>query len=111
MLSDIPNVTVSPLLQFVNMSGLQVTIMCSVLTFSEAIAVGWRKVSLDGQTNTTVAALDNDDKYAIVQSWKSPDLTINNVDFDDDANYRCFATNAIGTGISNNARIDVISSK
>jgi hypothetical protein len=65
------------------------------------------KVSLNGQTSTNIDAVNSNGKYAIASSTTNPDLTINNINFSDDANYVCFATNIVGTRDSGNARVDV----
>ncbi|VDI64014.1 hemicentin [Mytilus galloprovincialis] len=107
---QLASITASPSTQFANYGANSVTIQCSVSASPSATAVGWRKVSLDGQTSTAIDAQNSNNKYSIVNSLTAPHLTINNVDFDDDSNYVCFATNAVGTGTSNNARVDVIGS-
>lgn len=111
LFSELASITASPSTQFANYGANSVTIQCSVSASPSATAVGWRKVSLDGQTSTAIDAQNSNNKYSIVNSLTAPHLTINNVDFNDDSNYVCFATNAVGTGTSNNARVDVIGSK
>jgi hypothetical protein len=64
-------------------------------------------VSLNGQTSNNIDAVNSNGKYAIASSTTNPDLTINNINFSDDANYVCFATNIVGTRDSGNARVDV----
>ncbi|XP_076112265.1 hemicentin-1-like isoform X5 [Mytilus galloprovincialis] len=107
---QLASITASPSTQFANYGANSVTIQCSVSASPSATAVGWRKVSLNGQTSTEIDAQNSNNKYSIVNSLTAPHLTINNVDFNDDSNYVCFATNAVGTGTSNNARVDVIGS-
>ena len=84
-----------------------VTIQCSISGSPGATSVGWKKVSLNGQTSTNIDAVNSNGKYAIASSTTNPDLTINNINFGDDANYVCFATNLVGTRDSGNARVDV----
>ncbi|XP_052061300.1 hemicentin-1-like isoform X5 [Mytilus californianus] len=107
---QLASITASPSTQFANYGASSVTVQCSVSASPSATSVGWRKVSLDGQTSTAIDAQNSNNKYSIVNSLTAPHLTINNVDFNDDSNYVCFATNAVGTGTSNNARVDVIGS-
>lgn len=71
----------------------------------------WRKISLDGKTNITIDRKGSDGKYSIIDYDTSSKLEIYDIIFSDDANYVCFAANAVGIGVSNNARVDVIGSK
>ncbi|CAC5397792.1 HMCN [Mytilus coruscus] len=105
----LPDVTASPALQFVNTSVYPVTIMCSVSANPDVKYYAWRKISLDGQTNITIDEKESDE-YSIFYYKNSSELKINNVIFNDDADYVCFAANAVGIGVSNNARVDVIGS-
>lgn len=112
MFTDPPNVNVSPSLQFANSDDYSVTITCSVSAYPEWItAIGWRKVSVDGLTNTSIDALDSSKKYSIEKTEKTLVLQIFNIVLKDDANYVCFATNEVGTGLSNNAPVEVTDSK
>ena len=88
-----------------------VTIQCRISGSPGATSVGWKKMSLNGQTSNNIDAVNSNGKYAIASSTTNPDLTINNINFGDDANYVCFATNLVGTRDSGNARVDVIGCK
>jgi hypothetical protein len=48
---------------------------------------------------TTIGPSTNPNKYG-GSTTVNPSLTINNVDFSDEGNYRCYATNIVGTGNS-----------
>lgn len=104
--SGLPNVSVSPTLQYVNTSAFPVIIMCNVSAFPKAMSTRWIKTSLAGKTNTTLA-ISGDGKYSIFNFDSASQLTIKNITLKDDANYMCFATNAVGTGFSENARVTV----
>ena len=55
---------------------------------------------------TTIGPSTNPNKYG-GSTTVNPSLTINNVDFSDEGNYRCYATNIVGTGSSNQGFLDV----
>ena len=109
--SGLLSVIVTPTQSSPNFGAASVTIQCSISGSPGATSVGWRKVSLNGQTSNTIDAVNSNGKYAIASSTTNPDLTINNINFDDDANYVCFATNLVGSRNSGNARVDVIGCK
>ncbi|XP_063442494.1 hemicentin-1-like [Mytilus trossulus] len=106
----LPDVTASPALQFVNTSVSPVTILCSVSAIPVVKIYTWRKISLDGKRNITIDEKESEGKYSIIYYDTSSKLEIYDIIFSDDANYVCFAENAVGIGVSNNARVDVIGS-
>ncbi|XP_052061924.1 neural cell adhesion molecule 1-like [Mytilus californianus] len=108
ILGSLPNVTASPSIQFADYGVSSVTILSKVSSFPEATSVGWRRFNMSGQAFTIIDALNSNGKYHIVNSQKTSNLTISNIEFDDEANYTCFATNAVGTGFSNYVRVGVL---
>lgn len=111
MFTDLPVVTASPALQFVNESTDPVSIQCNVEAYPEVLYIEWRKVSIEGHTNTTIDAWKIEGKYSIVSSTNTSYLTIYNIVANDDAIYICFATSKDGIWLSNDARVSILSSK
>lgn len=109
--SGLLSVIVTPTQSSPNFGDASVTIQCSIGGSPGATSVGWRKVSVNGQTSNNIDAVNSNGKYAITSSTTNPDLTINNINFDDDANYVCYATNLVGNRDSGNARVQVIGCK
>lgn len=109
--SELPAISVNPLQQFPQYGASSVTISCTVTASPSADTVGWRKITVDSSSTTNIDAPNSNGKYSVANSVTNPDLTINNVVFTDDANYQCYATNAVGTGNSALARVDVQGSK
>lgn len=102
--SDIPVVAIA-LNQYNGNFGGTVTLGCTVVANPQATEVYWVKSS--GNSNTEIRTSTN--KYSF--SLNSPSLTINNLQQSDEANYKCYAVNSIGTGSSQNTFLDMVGSR
>jgi hypothetical protein len=102
---DLPRVTIEKEAYSVN-EGNAVTLACTVLssTSSRVISVSWQTIK-----NGVSATLNVNDpsKYAGA-SVTSPSLTIFDADSADNGQYRCTATNTVGTGESAITTLKVI---
>ncbi|XP_065932028.1 platelet binding protein GspB isoform X4 [Magallana gigas] len=83
--------------------GGQVTISCSISSNPSAQSMSWQK-TLGGVTTTLDIGINP--RYQ-GGTLSNPSLTISNVNLDDKGDYRCLATNIVGTGQSGPAVIDV----
>ncbi|XP_052674345.1 hemicentin-1-like isoform X2 [Crassostrea angulata] len=83
--------------------GGQVTISCSISSNPSAQSMSWQKTF--GGVTTTLD-ISNNPRYQ-GGTLSNPSLTISNVNLDDKGDYRCLATNIVGTGQSGPAVIDV----
>ncbi|XP_052103233.1 hemicentin-1-like [Mytilus californianus] len=84
--------------------GNSITIGCTVTANPVVTSVYWTR-DMNGQT-TNIGPSSNPSKYG-GSTTVTPSLTIYNVDFSDEGNYQCFATNSIGTGSSRETSLDV----
>ena len=84
--------------------GNTITIGCTVTANPIVQNVYWER-DINGII-TTIGPSTNPNKYG-GSTTVNPSLTINNVDFSDEGNYRCYATNIVGTGSSNQGFLDV----
>lgn len=87
--------------------GGQVTISCSISSNPSAQSMSWQK-TLGGVTTTLDIGINP--RYQ-GGTLSNPSLTISNVNLDDKGDYRCLATNIVGTGQSGPAVIDVTGGK
>lgn len=87
--------------------GGQVTISCSISSNPRAQSMSWQK-TLGGVTTTL--DISNNPRYQ-GGTLSNPSLTISNLNLDDKGDYRCLATNTVGTGQSGPAVIDVTGGK
>lgn len=87
--------------------GGQVTISCSISSNPSAQSMSWQK-TLGGVTTTLDIGINP--RYQ-GGTLSDPSLTISNVNLDDKGDYRCLATNIVGTGQSGPAVIDVTGGK
>ena len=104
---DIPVVTISQSTYSTNI-GNTITIDCVISANPQHSTVYWTKQTPNGNTATLNPSTST--KYD-GGTLISPSLTINNVDLADEGNYFCHATNAVGTGQSSQAFLDVVGSK
>ncbi|KAK3107564.1 hypothetical protein FSP39_017383 [Pinctada imbricata] len=101
---SIPSVTIPQTSYSVNL-GVSITIPCSVTSSPAATSIQWQRVSANG--NPSNIDILGSAKYAGGEV-SSPSLVIFNSQLSDSGNYRCLATNSIGTGQSTVAYLDVI---
>lgn len=87
--------------------GATVTLGCTVVAQPAATTVFWKRLSSTGQT----LDIDINSSRYDGSSINSPSLIIYNPQLNDEGNYVCFATNAIGTGQSSQTFLDVTGSK
>ena len=73
-----------------------------------ATNVYWQKIQ--NSVTTTINSNTNTNKYS-GSTVNTPSLTVLNADQNDEANYICFAVNAVGTGQSQQTFLDVTGSK
>ncbi|XP_052058083.1 hemicentin-1-like isoform X13 [Mytilus californianus] len=84
--------------------GSTVTLGCTVTASPAHTVVYWQRIGNNGVgTNVDM----NNNKYS-GSTVNSPSLTINNAAISDEGSYRCYATNSIGTGQSQNTFLDVV---
>ena len=83
------------------------TLECLVSGSPSATSVYWQKVV--NSVTTTINSNTNTNKYS-GSTVTTPSLTVLNADQNDEANYVCFATNAVGTGNSGETFLDVTGS-
>jgi hypothetical protein len=102
----IPSVVVT--LQNYNSNiGSTVTLGCVVTSNPAHTTVYWQRIdSNGGGSNINM----NSGKYS-GSTVNNPSLTISSSALSDEGNYRCYATNSIGTGQSQNTYLDVVGSK
>ena len=86
--------------------GSSVTLGCVVTSNPAHTTVYWQRIDSNGAGSTINL---NTGKYS-GSTVSSPSLTISNAALTDEGNYRCYATNSIGTGQSQNTYLDVIGS-
>lgn len=103
---DLPQVVVS-LPQYNVDIGSTVTLGCTVTANPTHTVVYWQRI---GNNNVGTNVDMNNNKYS-GSTVNSPSLTINNAALSDEGSYRCYATNSIGTGQSQNTFLDVVGSK
>ncbi|XP_076082584.1 uncharacterized protein LOC143053681 [Mytilus galloprovincialis] len=87
--------------------GNQITLGCAVSATPKETAVFWTR-QYPNAGETTISKV-NSAKY-LGQTVSSPSLIILNTDFNDIANYRCYATNAVGTSSSQPTSLNVLGS-
>lgn len=87
--------------------GDTLTITCTITSDPSHTSVYWQRIS-NGVTQTIT--VQNNNKYA-GSSLQVPSLTIFNADGNDEGDYICFATNAVGTGQSGRGTVDVTGSQ
>ncbi|CAG2194008.1 unnamed protein product [Mytilus edulis] len=81
--------------------GSQVIINCNIVSASPAATqVYWQRSS-----NNQILRIDNGDQGYQGSTTSTPSLTINFVTTDNAGVYTCFATNAVGTGTSNQGTV------
>ncbi|CAG2194112.1 HMCN [Mytilus edulis] len=103
VIGNLPVVTVGQSTYTTNI-GNTITLACVVSANPAHTAVYWTQHSSNGNTVTLNPASSTKYSGSTIQS---PSLTINNVDFSDEGNYICHATNAVGTGQSSQTFLDV----
>ncbi|XP_063428583.1 hemicentin-1-like isoform X6 [Mytilus trossulus] len=100
---NLPNVVVT--LQQYNVDiGSTVTLGCTVTASPTHTVVYWQRI---GNNNVGTTVDMNNNKYS-GSTVNSPSLTINNAALSDEGSYRCYATNSIGLGQSQNTFLDVV---
>ncbi|XP_063441331.1 hemicentin-1-like isoform X2 [Mytilus trossulus] len=99
---NIPTVTVS-LPNYNTNIGATVTLGCSVIATPAANSVYWKRIGANGQT----IDIDTNSNRYDGASITNPSLVIYNPDLSDEGNYVCYASNAIGTGNSQQTFLDV----
>ncbi|XP_071159618.1 hemicentin-1-like isoform X13 [Mytilus edulis] len=100
---NLPQVVVS-LPQYNVDIGSTVTLGCTVTANPTHTVVYWQRI---GNNNVGTNVDMNNNKYS-GSTVNSPSLTINNAALSDEGSYRCYATNSIGTGQSQNTFLDVV---
>ena len=83
------------------------TLECLVSGSPGATSVYWEKIV--GSSTTTINSNTNTNKYT-GSTVSTPSLTILNADQSDEANYVCYAVNAVGTANSQQTFLDVTGS-
>ncbi|VDH91359.1 Hypothetical predicted protein, partial [Mytilus galloprovincialis] len=99
----VPNVTIGGS-NFQVEVGNSITIGCTVAANPVMTSVSWTH-DVNGLI-TNIGPSSNPSKYG-GSTTVTPSLTIFNADFSDEGNYKCFATNSIGTGQSQEISLDV----
>ncbi|CAC5393170.1 HMCN [Mytilus coruscus] len=99
---NIPTVTVS-LPNYNTNIGATVTLGCTVIATPPANTVYWKRINANGQT----IDIDTNSNRYDGASITNPSLVIYNPDLSDEGNYVCYASNAIGTGNSQQTFLDV----
>ena len=84
--------------------GNTITLGCTVTANPFAQSVYWER-DINGVV-TTIGPSTNPSKYG-GSTTVNPSLTINDLDFSDEGNYRCHATNIVGTGRSSQGFLDI----
>ncbi|XP_063428599.1 hemicentin-1-like isoform X2 [Mytilus trossulus] len=103
VVGNLPNVVVT--LQQYNVDiGSTVTLGCTVTASPTHTVVYWQRI---GNNNVGTTVDMNNIKYS-GSTVNSPSLTINNAALSDEGSYRCYATNSIGLGQSQNTFLDVV---
>ena len=102
-LPGVPNVTIGGS-NFQVEVGNSITIGCTVAANPVMTSVSWTH-DVNGLI-TNIGPSSNPSKYG-GSTTVTPSLTIFNADFSDEGNYKCFATNSIGTGQSQEISLDV----
>lgn len=87
--------------------GGNITIACSISSNPSAQSVSWQK-TVNGATTTL--NINGNQRYQ-GGTLSNPSLTIYNVNLADKGEYRCVATNIVGSGQSGPAIVDVTGSK
>ena len=85
--------------------GQSVTLGCTVSANPTHTTVYWRKI-----VNGVPQALPTDNRYS-GSTVSNPSLTISNLMSGDIGNYKCYATNSVGTGESAQTYLNVVGSK
>ena len=80
-----------------------ITLLCAIVANPDANTVFWQKTDAQGNYRT-VPLVGN--KYS-GSNVNFPSLTIQDSHTSDAGNYRCAATNSVGTGYSSAIRLDV----
>lgn len=88
--------------------GNSITLACTVSATPPETNVYWTRAS--GNQQEQNVQMSNTNKYS-GSSVSSPSLVILNTDLSDIANYRCHASNSVGTGRSDTTTLTVIGSK
>jgi hypothetical protein len=102
---DEPSVTI-PQSSYSVEFGNTVTIPCAVSANPQVTSITWQRTS-GGITQTLV--IGNVARYS-GGTVTTPSLTITNAQLEDEGNYRCIASNGMGTGQSGLALVNVVGS-
>lgn len=86
--------------------GSSVTIPCTVFADPGATSISWQRSSGSVTENLDIPNIPRYSGGTIA----SPSLTITNAQLGDEGDYRCSATNSIGSGQSSLASLDVVGS-
>ena len=86
-------------------------ILCSITGRPQATDWYWTVTPVSGSSSTKIPKGTDDGKYSINNSATNPHLTIKNITSDDEADYVCWATNAVGTNSSPKSRLLVTGGK
>ncbi|XP_069133869.1 hemicentin-1-like isoform X10 [Argopecten irradians] len=97
----VPTVNI-PLNAYTVITGQSITIVCNVAANPTASSISWSKTV---GTVTSILTIDNT-KFT-GGNIQTPSLTINNAGANDEATYKCSATNVVGSATSNAATLDV----
>lgn len=80
-------------------------INCAISGSPTATSWYWVKSPVNGNAISTINQGTNNNKYTMGTNPTNPSLTIKSITQDDNANYRCQATNIAGERASNEARL------
>lgn len=86
----------------------EVTLFCAVNSGISILHVFWQKKK--NSYITTIGPYTNINKYS-GSSPSTPQLTINNLDVDDEGEYTCFASNDVGIGQSSPTHLFITNGK
>ncbi|XP_069133871.1 basement membrane-specific heparan sulfate proteoglycan core protein-like [Argopecten irradians] len=97
----VPAVSI-PLNAYTVITGQSITIVCAVTANPTASRISWSKT-----VGTVTSTLTIDNTKFTGGNIQTPSLTINNAGANDEATYKCSATNVVGSATSNAATLDV----